>query len=72
MTENSPQDNVIDLQEYKENNQPHHVAELICLSCKDRWVGVWAQKTYLKDLICKCEVKGQIIRTGQYYKEFDE
>ena len=62
---------IIDLEEYRENNKPHCVAELICLSCKDRWVGVWAEKVLLKDLVCKCGVKGQVIKTGQPYKEFE-
>ncbi len=48
-----------------EDNQPHEVAELICLNCHKRWIGVYPQKTLLKDLECKCGETGLVIKTGQ-------
>lgn len=56
---------VIDLEQYKLENSPHFVAELICLGCCERWIGVWQEKVLLKELECKCGEKGKIIRTGQ-------
>ena len=52
---------VIDIIEYK----PHAVSELICLACQERWIGVYPANALLKDMVCKCGVKGLIIKTGQ-------
>lgn len=47
-------------------NEPHEVAELICISCGFRYIGVYPQKTYLKNLECsQCHKTGSIIKTGQ-------
>lgn len=46
-------------------NLPHEVAELICLKCLCRWIGVYPEKTLLKDLECKCGAVGYVIKTGQ-------
>lgn len=57
-----------DISRYKDKKlaeEPHEVAELICLSCKARWIGVYPEKSMLKDAICTCGTKGQIIKTGQ-------
>lgn len=48
-----------------ESNLPHEVAELICFKCLSRWIGVYPQKTSLKDLECKCGAVGYVIKTGQ-------
>lgn len=48
-----------------EVNLPHEVAELICLKCLHRWIGVYPQSTLLKDLECKCGEVGYVIKTGQ-------
>lgn len=48
-----------------EKDMPHEVAELICLVCHKRWIGVYPQKTLLKDLECKCGSVGYVIKTGQ-------
>ncbi len=48
-----------------ESNLPHEVAELICLKCLSRWIGVYPEKTPLKDLECKCGAVGYVIKTGQ-------
>ena len=50
----------------------YEVAELICLSCMERWIGVYRQDTLLKDLKCKCGAKGFIIKTGQTIEEADK
>ena len=62
--------NVIDFDKYKEENTPHVVQEVICLSCLHRWIAVIPQGTLLKDLECpKCNKSGYVIATGQ---EIDE
>jgi hypothetical protein len=48
-----------------EKNLPHEVAELICLRCHDRWIGVYPQCVNLKDIKCKCGAIGLVIKTGQ-------
>lgn len=48
-----------------EQNMTHEVTELICLKCLQRWIGVYPQKTLLKDLECACGEVGYIIKTGQ-------
>lgn len=46
-------------------NQPHEVAELMCIKCYHRYIGVYPQATLLKDLECENCGKGFIIKTGQ-------
>lgn len=48
-----------------EEKMVHEVAELICLKCFNRWIGVYPQKTYLKDIECTCGEIGFVIKTGQ-------
>lgn len=43
----------------------YEVAELICLKCLHRWIGVYPQKTLLKQLECECGAVGYVIKTGQ-------
>lgn len=45
--------------------QPHEVAELICIKCYHRYIGVYPSTTLLKDLECENCGKGFIIKTGQ-------
>lgn len=52
-----------------EENLPHEVAELICLNCHQRWIGVYPQATPLKNLECTCGVVGMVIKTGQTLPE---
>ena len=52
-----------------EDNLPHEVSELICLKCLNRWIGVYPEKTLLKDLECKCGEVGYVIKTGQIIEE---
>ena len=52
---------IVNIEEYT----PHEVAELICLKCNTRWIGVYPQNTLLKDIECKCGEKGLVIKTGQ-------
>ena len=54
------------LEEKYTGKKPHEVSELICLRCFNRYIGVYPEKTLLKDLQCsKCLMKGFIIKTGQ-------
>lgn len=60
----------INFSEYKENNEPHIVQEVVCLKCLHRWIAVRPKGTLLKDLKCAnlsflCGVTGYVIATGQ-------
>lgn len=56
----------INFSEYKENNEPHIVQEVVCLACLHRWIAVRNEKTLLKQLQCpKCKKGGNVIATGQ-------
>lgn len=48
-----------------ESDMEHEVAELICLKCLDRWIGVYPSTVLLKDIECKCGAIGYVIKTGQ-------
>ena len=48
-----------------EDNIEHEVAELICLKCLNRWIGVYPSELPLKDIECKCGEVGYVIKTGQ-------
>ena len=49
-----------------DQNEPHLTGELICLRCGYRYVGVWNEKSWLKDLECPyCHITGFLIGTGQ-------
>jgi Zn finger protein HypA/HybF involved in hydrogenase expression len=49
-----------------EAHTEYEVAELICLSCLNRWIGVYPSEKSLKDIICsKCDKVGCVIKTGQ-------
>lgn len=48
-----------------EDKEPHEVSELICLKCLNRWIGVYPEKTLLKQLECRCGEVGYVIKTGQ-------
>lgn len=59
---------VINLNDYKENNQPHIIHEAICVSCLHRWIEVRPEGTLLKDLECpSCGKRGYVISTGQEF-----
>jgi len=47
------------------DNQPHKIAETICLKCLRRSVTVWPANLWLKSLECSCGEVGFIIKTGQ-------
>ena len=49
--------------------QEYEVAELICLGCLKRWIGVYPTKSLLKDGECECGAVGLIIKTGQTIEE---
>ena len=52
-----------------EDAMPHEVAELVCLKCLHRWIGVYPETTLLKDIECKCGATGAVIKTGQTIRE---
>jgi len=58
--------------EKKAENEPHEVAELICLKCFDRAIHIYPEKTPLKNLQCRCGEVGYLIKTGQTLKEVKE
>ena len=55
-----------------EENLSHEISELICLKCFHRWIGVYPERTCLKDLVCKCGSVGYVIKTGQTLPEVDD
>ena len=56
---------------YIENNIEHEVAELICLKCHRRWIGVYPSELPLNQLECKCGEIGYVIKTGQTLPDVD-
>lgn len=48
-----------------EDNLEHEVAELICLKCLNRWIGVYPAELLLKNVECKCGEVGYVVKTGQ-------
>ena len=58
--------NIIDMDAYR----PHCVSEVICIDCGHRYISVYPEGTWLKDLECPgCHKKGFIIKTGQDIEE---
>lgn len=50
----------------EDSKEAYDVAELMCISCKHRWIGVYHSETALKELECpNCRAIGFAIRTGQ-------
>lgn len=56
---------IVDISAHEE----HEVAELICLKCLSRWIGVYPTANLLKDMECTCGAVGYIIKTGQSLRE---
>lgn len=54
-----------------EDNIEHEVAELICLKCLNRWIGVYPLELPLKNIECKCGEVGCVIKTGQTLPDVD-
>lgn len=52
-----------------EEAKPHEVAELICLKCLHRWIGVYPEDLPLKHIRCTCGEIGAVIKTGQTIME---
>ena len=48
-----------------EDNTEYEVAELMCLKCLNRWIGVYPAEVPLKDIECKCGEIGYVVKTGQ-------
>ena len=52
---------------------PCHEAELICVNCTHRWIGVFTKQMRLKDIRCPvCKRLGTVIETGQSKKAWKE
>lgn len=49
----------------------YEVAELMCLKCLNRWIGVYPAELPLKDIECKCGEIGCVIKTGQTLPDVD-
>lgn len=46
--------------------EPHLTGELICIRCGYRYIGVWNEKVWMRDLYCpNCQTQGSTIGTGQ-------
>lgn len=48
-----------------EDDTEYEVAELMCLKCLNRWIGVYPAELPLKDIECKCGEIGYVVKTGQ-------
>lgn len=51
-----------------EDAMPQEVAELVCLKCLHRWIGVYPADLPLKHILCTCGEVGAVIKTGQTTK----
>ena len=59
-------DKIVDLQQFREEEQPHRTGELICVACHHRGIHVWPTAVLLKNLECGiCGKIGTMISTGQ-------
>lgn len=57
---------------YIEDDTECEVAELICLKCLNRWIGVYPSELPLKDIKCNnCGEVGYVIKTGQALPDVD-
>lgn len=63
---------ITDIEEYKESRLPHAVSELICVKCHHRWVAVYPEGLWLKDIHCPNCGPGFVIMTGQPIGTEDE
>ena len=65
--------NITSFEDYKEENTPYTVQELICLKCLSRWIGAFPTGTNLKEIECpNCGEIGYVIATGQEIVEVEE
>ena len=54
-------------------NQPHKVSEVNCLSCLKRWIAVRPVVTRLIELECPyCYKQGYVIETGEVIKDEEQ
>jgi hypothetical protein len=59
---------IADVNEY---DGEYYTAELICIRCGFRYIGVWPVITPMATLHCdRCETVGSLIKTGEFL--FDE
>lgn len=56
---------------YIKDDIEYEVAELICLKCLNRWIGVYPSELPLKDIECKCREVGYVVKTGQTLPDVD-
>ena len=54
-----------------EDDTEYEVAELVCLKCLNRWIGVYPTELPLKDIECKCGEVGYAVKTGQTLPDID-
>lgn len=59
-------------EQFLHENQDYEVCELICLGCRQRWIGAYPKRNLLKDMECQCGAKGLIVKTGQTIEVEDE
>ena len=64
---------LVNLQEYKDNNEIGNVCELICIFCKYRFIGWVNQDDKLKELECpECNKHNGIIFTGEHTEDSED
>ncbi len=55
-----------------EEDEPHIVAEVMCVRCYKRWISVFPESTWLSQLECpQCHRQGYVIATGQAISDED-
>jgi hypothetical protein len=51
-------------------NNPHEIAELLCVRCLKRWIGCYPVGVLLKEIECpNCGENGAVVKTGQNLAE---
>ena len=50
---------------YMDDSFPYQISEVICISCKERFICSRPEEILLKNLECKCGAMGFIIETGE-------
>lgn len=60
-TKKNVMNNIHDIEEA----MPHKVSEVICVSCRSRWIAIRPERTLLKNLECKNCGQGYVIETGE-------
>ena len=59
---------VVDISDHR----PHLVSEVMCVKCLRRWIGIYPESVWLKELECENCGPGFVISTGQLLDNQDD